>query len=136
VINRQTLWQYEQGTVAAPDPVALMRLAEIYDTDIASLISVLAANRRNPNLTEAEVHTILQDVRETHGTNAAAAAHLAELTDEIRIIGTELIGLTARAEAIVRGQAADPGTDAEGHPPRTRRNRGQATAEVKRKHGT
>lgn len=44
-INRSTLWQYEHGTVGAPDPVVIWGLAKIYKTDLAGLIDRLASER-------------------------------------------------------------------------------------------
>lgn len=90
-LTRGTLWQYEHGTVAAPDPVILKGLGDIYRTDIVELISVLAANRADRNLTANDVEGIVQAVRQTRATNAAAATRLVELQETVAKIAGQLL---------------------------------------------
>lgn len=93
-LDPSTLHQYEHGTVAAPDPVVLMGLAAIYRTDIRELVAVLAANRADRNISDADVGAILQQVRTSDHENAAAALRLAELCEEFSRIGERILVLS------------------------------------------
>jgi len=47
-----TLWRWEAGEVAAPDPLILRELADIYGVPFDRLLAVLECNLREPHLTE------------------------------------------------------------------------------------
>lgn len=99
-LDPSTLHQYEHGRVAAPDPVVLLGLAEIYRTDIAEIISVLAANRGNPKLSENEVTQVLQAVRASRHVQAAAATRLDELQGTLRTVAGEIFRLAEAAAGV------------------------------------
>lgn len=96
-LDPSTLHQYEHGTVAAPDPVVLLELSELYQTDLRQVVSVLRSNRANPKLKDEEVEQVLREVAQLRDDDAAAAARLAELKEGIRFISAELFELIERA---------------------------------------
>jgi len=64
-LTASTLYQYEGGTVEAPDPGVLWALSKVYGVDLNDLIALLVANRNDPHLEElppiAEGHVVLTD---------------------------------------------------------------------------
>lgn len=104
------LGHYEKGRVMSPDPVVLVGLAKLYDSDVERLIAVLKADReahRNGReLGRADVDRILQEVDSTRARQAAAAAsHLAEARQHLFKYSAEFIELANRFEPAATVQA-------------------------------
>lgn len=110
-VDDATLRGYEYGWVERPDPVVLLGLAQIYKTDIRCFITVLAANRKTPNLSAIEVERILRHLSTIGHDEAGASARLAELQEQVFEIGTALIAL---GDDHARRQAAPPRADLSG----------------------
>lgn len=61
-LTPSTLYQYENGTVTAPDPAVLWALSRIYGISLDGLVSLLVANRNNlaldefPDSSEGAIH--------------------------------------------------------------------------------
>lgn len=97
-----TLGHYEKGRVVSPDPVVLLGLAKVYDSDVERLITLLKADRaahtNGRDLARLEVDKVLQEVGVTHATQAAAASRLAEVHHELTRHVAQLGELAARLE--------------------------------------
>jgi transcriptional regulator with XRE-family HTH domain len=52
-ISQSTLSHWENGTVAAPDPVLLAKIANLYGVSFVELVNVLRWSRDNPSAEEA-----------------------------------------------------------------------------------
>jgi len=127
-LTRGTLWQYEHGTVNAPDPVVLGGLAAIYGTDVRCLIAVLKRNRADVDMSVAEVDRVLQDALRNHDETAAAAARLEEITTGLRDIATELVNLAERSNTLAGRQTSGSRSTTTERPARARRDRRPAAA--------
>ncbi len=55
-----TLWRWEAGEVASPDPVILRELSDLYGVPDDGLLEVLEANLRDPQLTVEQGMTVLR----------------------------------------------------------------------------
>lgn len=69
-LTASTLYQYEGGTVEAPDPGVLWALSKVYGVDLNDLISSLVANRNDPQL-QALPPTVEADVVLTDAADRA-----------------------------------------------------------------
>jgi hypothetical protein len=58
-VSRPGLHHLEKGTTAAPDPVLLYELCQVYGLDLIALIKLLKWNRANPLATRAPADTEL-----------------------------------------------------------------------------
>lgn len=67
-ISQSTLSHWEKGTVAAPDPVILLKLARLYGVSMTDLVDVLEWSRKNPRAEEAP--TVVSEVGEMRVTGA------------------------------------------------------------------
>lgn len=67
-ISQSTLSHWEKGTVAAPDPVILLKLARLYGVSMTALVDVLEWSRNNPRAEEAP--TVVPEVGEMRITGA------------------------------------------------------------------
>jgi transcriptional regulator with XRE-family HTH domain len=54
-IDPTALFHYERGSIAAPDPSALWALARIYGVALEELVSLLVANRNDPDVAPESV---------------------------------------------------------------------------------
>lgn len=63
-LGGSTLWRWEAGEVASPDPLILRELADMYGVRFDGLLAVLEANLKNPNLTAEEGIRILAGDRD------------------------------------------------------------------------
>jgi transcriptional regulator with XRE-family HTH domain len=128
VIDPSALFQYERGTVAAPDPAALWALSRVYGVDFYELVSLLVANRKDPSLENEPVVTEHPAVAETHDPYLnrivqlwpeIQAAFRAELVSSAELFARVPL-LAELNEPVARG--------APGRPATRRRSRGKMRA--------
>lgn len=105
---------YEFGWNKVIDPVVLAGIARVYSFPLDDLVTVLAANRSTPEMTDFEVEQVLREARKTHHGEAAAAARFAEVGPRLRSIAAELIEFaTDAAELTDDGSGSDATEDRE-----------------------
>lgn len=104
---------YEKGWNKTLDPVVLGTLADLYHVDVAGLIDVLKANRKQPDLSDFEVEQILRGKGRSHEGQAAASHRFEEIGQRLAAISAELQGfafesadLTETANDDVGGQTS------------------------------
>lgn len=106
-VNHATIRGYEYGWADRPDPSVLGGLARLYKIDVRSLIEVLTANRRNRNLSEIDVASVLRTVKQTSHAEAEASTRLAEIRDRIVGLSAELLELAGEQTPTPRQHPAE-----------------------------
>lgn len=106
-VNHTTIRGYEYGWADRPDPIVLGGLARFYKIDVRSLIEVLAANRRNRNLSEIDVASLLRSVQQASHAEAEASTRLAEIRDRIVGLSAELLELAGEQTPTPRARPAE-----------------------------
>lgn len=61
-VGATTLWRWEAGEVASPDPLILRELGDLYGVGFHALLAVLEANLKNPRLTSEDGARLLFDL--------------------------------------------------------------------------
>ena len=89
-LDESSLFQYEAGTVWAPDPGVLWGLAEIYRVPLMELILLLKANRARPGADPSKWSDLLRhsrdqalDAHQGGPVDATASARILELEREL-----------------------------------------------------
>jgi hypothetical protein len=114
---------YEAGWNKGMDPVVLYGLADLYKVGLSGLILALAANRKNPNLSDFELEQVLREARRDQDAQTVTTARFEEIARRLQAVSTELVVITAEATELVDdddepgGQAAEARDSAPPHDP-------------------
>jgi transcriptional regulator with XRE-family HTH domain len=95
-LPRATLRKYEQGRTWQPDPVHMLRLANVYKVDVGLFISALQANRENPDLTVDDTRRLLQYSGRSHEPAPSTQVDLGPVRRRLTEIAAQLLALSER----------------------------------------